>query len=377
MWQQIPGEYRSILRRLIVTQGDTEPASVEQQRLLGHTAPSLYDLRNLFQVNVEEGRHLWAMVYLLHAYFGRDGREEAEELLERHSGDANKPRILGTFNEPISDWLSFFMFTYFTDRDGKFQLKSLAESSFDPLARTCQFMLTEEAHHMFVGDTGISRVIRRTLEVMKELGTEDPIAIRKAGAVDLATIQKYLNFWFSSSLDLFGADVSSNAASYFANGLKGRPDELQYEDHLASGQTYTLEVPDNDGGVKTEQIPMRNAMNEVTRNSYVRDCDIGVKRWNRLIEKAGYTTRLSLPSTRFRRNIGSWAGISTDPAGRPISRAEFDAHKADWLPDEADRSFVHSLMQGVFGRGKMAAWIAPPDRGINNNPVDYEYVKLH
>jgi benzoyl-CoA 2,3-epoxidase subunit B len=377
VWQQIPGEYRSILRRLIVTQGDTEPASVEQQRLLGHTAPSLYDLRNLFQVNVEEGRHLWAMVYLLHAYFGRDGREEAEELLERHSGDANKPRILGTFNEPISDWLSFFMFTYFTDRDGKFQLKSLAESSFDPLARTCQFMLTEEAHHMFVGDTGISRVIRRTLEVMKELGTEDPIAIRKAGAVDLATIQKYLNFWFSSSLDLFGADVSSNAASYFANGLKGRPDEMQYEDHLASGQTYTLEVPDNDGGVKTEQIPMRNAMNEVTRNSYVRDCDIGVKRWNRLIEKAGYTTRLSLPSTRFRRNIGSWAGISTDPAGRPINRAEFDAHKADWLPDEADRSFVHSLMQGVFDRGKMAAWIAPPDRGINNNPIDYEYVKLH
>jgi benzoyl-CoA 2,3-dioxygenase component B len=377
VWQQIPGEYRSILRRLIVTQGDTEPASVEQQRLLGHTAPSIYDLRNLFQVNVEEGRHLWAMVYLLHAYFGRDGREEAEELLERHSGDANKPRILGTFNEPISDWLSFFMFTYFTDRDGKFQLKSLAESSFDPLARTCQFMLTEEAHHMFVGDTGISRVIRRTLEVMKELGTEDPIAIRKAGAVDLATIQKYLNFWFSSSLDLFGADVSSNAASYFANGLKGRPDEMQYEDHLASGQTYTLEVPDKDGGVKTEQIPMRNAMNEVTRNSYVRDCDIGVKRWNRLIEKAGYTTRLSLPSTRFRRNIGSWAGISTDPAGRPINRAEFDAHKADWLPDEADRSFVHSLMQGVFDRGKMAAWIAPPDRGINNNPVDYEYVKLH
>jgi benzoyl-CoA 2,3-epoxidase subunit B len=377
VWQQIPGEYRSILRRLIVTQGDTEPASVEQQRLLGHTAPSLYDLRNLFQVNVEEGRHLWAMVYLLHAYFGRDGREEAEELLERHSGDANKPRILGTFNEPISDWLSFFMFTYFTDRDGKFQLKSLAESSFDPLARTCQFMLTEEAHHMFVGDTGISRVIRRSLEVMKELGTEDPIAIRKAGAVDLATIQKYLNFWFSSSLDLFGADVSSNAASYFANGLKGRPDEMQYEDHLASGQTYTLEVPDNDGGVKTEQIPMRNAMNEVTRNSYVRDCDIGVKRWNRLIEKAGYTTRLSLPSTRFRRNIGSWAGISTDPAGRPINRAEFDARKADWLPDEADRSFVHSLMQGVFDRGKMAAWIAPPDRGINNNPIDYEYVKLH
>src|SRR6187455_1577008 len=170
-WQEVPGEFRSTFRRLIVTQGDTEPASVEQQRLLGHTAPSLYDLRNLFQVNVEEGRHLWAMVYLLHAYFGRDGREEAEGLLDRHAGDADKPRILSTFNEPINDWLSFYMFAYFTDRDGKFQLKALAESGFDPLARTCQFMLTEEAHHMFVGDTGIGRIVRRTVEVMNELKT--------------------------------------------------------------------------------------------------------------------------------------------------------------------------------------------------------------
>src|SRR6187401_52707 len=197
VWDEVPGEFRNMLRRLIVTQGDTEPASVEQQRDLGATAPSLYDLRNLFQVNVEEGRHLWAMVYLLHAYFGRDGREEAEGLLERHAGDADKPRILSTFNEPIRDWLSFFMFAYFTDRDGKYQLKALAESGFDPLARTCQFMLTEEAHHMFVGDTGIGRVVRRTVEVMNELRTDDPVKIRAAGAIDLNTIQKYMNFWFS------------------------------------------------------------------------------------------------------------------------------------------------------------------------------------
>ena len=131
-WQQVPGDYRNALRRIIVTQGDTEPASVEQQRLLGHCAPSLYDLRNLFQVNVEEGRHLWAMVYLLHRYFGRDGREEAEALLERRSGNSDSPRILGAFNEPISDWLSFFCFTTFTDRDGKYQLRALAESGFDP-----------------------------------------------------------------------------------------------------------------------------------------------------------------------------------------------------------------------------------------------------
>jgi benzoyl-CoA 2,3-dioxygenase component B len=370
-WQQVPGEHRSALRRLIVTQGDTEPASVEQQRLLGLTCPSLYDLRGLFQVNVEEGRHLWAMVYLLHAYFGRDGREEAEELLQRHSGDQEKPRILGTFNEPISDWLSFYMFTYFTDRDGKYQLKSLAESAFDPLARTCQFMLTEEAHHMFIGDTGIARVTRRTLEVMKELGVEDPDAVRRAGAIDLPTIQRYMNFWFSSAVDLFGSESSSNAATYFAAGLKGRPDEATYEDHLALDSTYALETP---GGA--QDIPMRNAMNEVTRLSYIRDCELGLTRWNRMIEKAGFTFRYALPSSHFNRSIGIWANVPTDLEGRPTSQEEFDARTGDWLPTEADRIFVHSLMRPVTEPGKMAAWIAPPDRGINNLAVTYEYVRL-
>jgi benzoyl-CoA 2,3-dioxygenase component B len=238
-------------------------------------------------------------------------------------------------------------------------------------------MLTEEAHHMFVGDTGINRVVKRTLEVMKELNSDDPQAIRNAGAIDLPTVQRYLNFWFTSSLDLFGSETSSNAASYFANGLKGRPDEAQYEDHVALDQTYSLELPDGSGGVKGEQIPMRNAMNEVTRNSYVRDCEIGVKRWNRLIEKAGYPFRLTLPSTRFRRGIGNWAGVATTPDGTPIGAEQFSAHLHEWLPSDADRAFILSLMNGVNEQGKMAAWIAPPDRGINNNPVDYEYVKLH
>src|SRR6201997_2278196 len=151
-WQQVPGEYRAELRRLIVIQGDTEPASVEQQRNLGASAPSLYDLRNLFQVNVEEGRNLWAMGYLLH----------------RNSGSADSPRILGAFNEETPDWLSFFMFTYFTDRDGKYQLGTLKESAFDPLSRTCEFMLKEEAHHMFVGTTGLDRVVDRTAQLMIE-----------------------------------------------------------------------------------------------------------------------------------------------------------------------------------------------------------------
>ncbi|HYJ20108.1 MAG TPA: benzoyl-CoA 2,3-epoxidase subunit BoxB [Burkholderiales bacterium] len=372
VWQQVPGELRSQFRRIIVTQGDTEPASVEQQQRLGLTCPSLYDLRNLFQVNVEEGRHLWAMVYLLHAHFGRDGREEAEELLCRHSGDVDKPRILGTFNEPISDWLSFFMFTYFTDRDGKFQLKSLAESGFDPLARTCRFMLTEEAHHMFVGETGIGRVVKRTLEVMKEIGSDDPARVRAQGAVDLPTIQRYMNFWFTSSLDLFGSEVSSNAASSFANGVKGRPDETQYEDHICGDASYELETPQG-----RETVSLRNAMNEVMRGSYIKDCELGMKRWNMAIQRAGHDFKLSLPSARFRRSIGAWVNVPTDPAGQSVSREEYDRRMPEWIPSESDRAFVHSLMQRVIEPGKMAGWIAPPDRGINNLPVDYEYVKLN
>jgi benzoyl-CoA 2,3-dioxygenase component B len=376
VWQQVPGEYRADLRRLIVTQGDTEPASVEQQRLLGQTCPSLYDMRNLFQVNVEEGRHLWAMVYLLHAYFGRDGREEAEELLARHSGDIDNPRILTTFNEPIDDWMSFFCFTYFTDRDGKFQLKMLAESGFDPLSRTCRFMLTEEAHHMFVGETGLGRVIKRALEVMEEYKTDDPAIVRKAGAIDLPTIQKYLNFWFSSAQDLFGADQSTNAANYFANGLKGRPDEDQYEDHVAKEGSYNLEEVLEDGTVKAIEVAERNAMNAIARRAYIKDCEIGVKRWNRLIEKAGQDFKITLPSERFRRTVGAFAGFHFTPEGEPLSAEKWEKMKHQWIPSDADRAYVKSLMKQVTEPGKMAGWIAPPDRGINNLPVDYEYVKL-
>ncbi|MDJ0686628.1 MAG: benzoyl-CoA 2,3-epoxidase subunit BoxB [Alphaproteobacteria bacterium] len=377
-WQEVPGEFRAPLRNLIVTQGDTEPASVEQQRLLGQTCPSLYDLRNLFQVNVEEGRHLWAMVYLLHAHFGRDGREEAEELLHRHSGDPDNPRILGTFNEPIDDWLSFFMFTYFTDRDGKFQLKSLAESGFDPLARTCQFMLTEEAHHMFVGETGIGRIIKRTNQMMADLKTDDPETLRKAGVIDLPLLQRYVNFWFSSCMDLFGSESSSNAATYFANGLKGRPDEkLKFEDHVVADAVYELEVPNGVEGPTIQEIPMRNAMNDIVRRAYIDDCRIGLTRWNRSIKKAGFDVEITLPSPHFRRSVGPWAGVHTDPAGNRVSAETFAAKASTWLPTEADRAYVKSLMVAVTEPGKMAGWIAPPDRGINSQAVNYDYVRIH
>ena len=370
VWEEVPGEHRNALRRIIVTQADTEPASVEQQRLLGRTCPSMYDLRNIFQVNVEEGRHLWAMVYLLHRFFGRDGREEADELLARRSGTGDKPRILNTFNEPIDDWLSFFMFAMFTDRDGKFQLAALAQSGFDPLARTTRFMLTEEAHHLFVGESGVDRVVQRCAELMA--AGKDP---RKEHAVPLDVIQRYINFWFSLSLDLFGGEVSSNAADFFASGLKGRFREDTLEEHTGMGQTYKLEVPEG-GKLVEQEVPLRNAMNEVLRDEYVKDCQRAVDRWNKTLVRAGNRgLSLFLPHRRFHRAVGPCAGSFFDLQGRMISEAEFKAHEAEWLPTAEDREYVKSLMHPVVDPGKVASWIAPPAKGINGMPVEYEYVK--
>jgi benzoyl-CoA 2,3-dioxygenase component B len=219
-------------------------------------------------------------------------------------------------------------------------------------------------------------VVRRTLEVMKELGTDDPEAVRRAGAVDLPLLQRYLNFWFSSSLDLFGSEVSSNAATTFANGIKGRPDEGQYEEHVCKDATMEIEMPDEAGGIRVESVGLRNAMNEIARSAYAKDCELGLKRWNMQIQRAGFDYRLALPSSRFRRQIGAWASVPTDLQGKPITRAAYEQGLRDWLPTDADRAFVHSLMQRVVEPGKIAGWIAPPDRGINSLPVDYEYVRL-
>jgi benzoyl-CoA 2,3-dioxygenase component B len=376
-WQDVPGEHRANLRRIIVTQGDTEPASVEQQRHLGKTAPSLYDLRNLFQVNVEEGRHLWAMVYLLHRYFGRDGREEAEALLERRSGDADHPRILGAFNERTPDWLAYFMFTYFTDRDGKFQLNALAESGFDPLARTTKFMLTEEAHHMFVGESGVSRIIQRTCEVMREHKLQDPAAIRARGVIDLPTIQRYLNFHYSVTIDLFGADQSSNAAIFYSAGLKGRFEETKRsDDHVLKGASYPI-IDVVDGRLGEREAPMLNALNEVLRDDFIKDSLQGIGRWNKVIEKHAVAFRLQAPHKAFNRRIGTLAALHVTPDGRIVDEATWQAGAREWLPSDDDRAFVTSLMGGVHEPGRFANWIAPPARGINNQPLDFAYVRFN
>src|SRR5436309_15330615 len=377
-YQEVPGEFRNALRRIIVTQGDTEPASVEQQRRLGHTCPSLYDLRNLFQVNVEEGRHLWAMVYLLHGYFGRDGRDEADALLERRSGNPDRPRILEAFNQPCDDWLNFFSFTLFPDRDGKFQLCALTESGFDPLARTCRFMLTEEAHHMFVGETGVSRIIQRTCEVMKENKVEDPADLRALGVIDLETIQKYLNFHYSVTLDLYGSDVSSNAANYFTSGLKGRFEETKInDDHVLSESLYPVYEVIGDK-IARKEVPALTALNERLRDDYIREIESGISRWQRVIDKAGIPFRLTLPHKGFHRAIGNFAGHFISIDGEVLSEDAWKKQEYKWLPSPQDHAFVQSLMSGrVVEPGKFANWIAPPARGINNQPLNFEYVRFN
>ncbi|HWG60414.1 MAG TPA: benzoyl-CoA 2,3-epoxidase subunit BoxB [Streptosporangiaceae bacterium] len=372
-WQQVPGEYRAPLRRLIVIQGDTEPASVEQQCNLGATAPSLYDMRNLFQVNVEEGRHLWAMVYLLHAYFGREGREEAEELLHRNSGSVDSPRILGAFNEETPDWLSFFLFTYFTDRDGKYQLGTLKESAFDPLSRTCEFMLKEESHHMMVGTTGIDRVVERTAQVTRETDSDDVAA---SGAIPVPVLQKYLNFHYSVTLDLFGGETSTNVANYYTAGVKGRWSEgRRKDDHRLTSESILVDAL-VDGAIGQTEVGALVGLNTDLRREYIGDCQNGVNRWNKILDEAGLPHRLRLPHVAFNRQVGAFAGIEATPDGEVLGAEEWSRRKGEWLPTDVDKTYVRSLMRPVHERGKIAAWIAPPRNGINGKPFDYDYVHL-
>ena len=355
----------------VVVQGDTEPASVEQQRHLCLTAPSLYDMRNLFQVNVEEGRHLWAMVYLLHRYFGRDGRDEADEMLERHSGDVDHPRILGAFNEPTPDWLSFFFFTYFTDRDGKFQLASLRESAFDPLSRTCEFMLKEEAHHMFVGATGVGRVVQRTVDLMKEHDTEDVRALSAA----------------STSRRCSATSTSTTACRSTCSAPRRRRTprttsrRVSRDDSKRSVVTTTTSLRDAtasvpavvDGAVGEREVPALSALNETLRDDYTADCAKGIDRWNRTLAR-------SVPScgcrmSGFNRRVGAFAAASRQPRRAHRRRRHVGRELRLVAADRRRRAFVRSLMQPVIEPGKMAGWIAPPAAGINGKPVEFEYVE--
>lgn len=228
---------------------------------------------------------------------------------------------------------------------------------------------------MFVGETGVLRVVERTAQRMANDKLEHPDKIRAAGLIDLPTVQRYLNLWYSLSLDLFGGEISSNAATYFATGMKGRAKEAEFEDHAALEGAYAMDVV-RDGKLRQEDVPMRNAMNEVLRDAYVADCQRGVDKWNRAIAAHGIPFELTLPSRRFHRQIGLYSGLHFDPRGELVTKEQWEANESAWLPSDADKQFVKSLMQRpVFDPKQMASWIAPPKQGIKGRAVDFEYVR--
>jgi len=214
--------------------------------------------------------------------------------------------------------------------------------------------------------------VQRSCELMKRDPNQDA---RRMGGIDLPTIQKYINLWYSLSADLFGGEISTNAANYFGSSLKGRNQEGALSEHQAKEQFYKMVIYE-DGKLAEQEIPLRNAMNEVLRDSYIEDCQRGVDRWNKVIQHAGISDLLKLPSRRFNRHIGIYAGLYCTPEGELISKEEWEKNRNQWLPDDSDRAYIQSLMKPVYELGKIANWIAPPVRGINNNPFEFAYVKF-
>ena len=303
---QIPNQQvRDALLNLIVYQGDTEFASVEQQRHLIKTAPSEYDLKSLLRVMSEEQRHGWQMCYLMVKFFGKTGAIEAKKQLERRSW--NNQRLLGSFNVPTDHWLDFFVFTEFVDRDGKFQLKMLSRSAFAPLARSMGPMLKEESFHLGTGHTGLKRVV-------------------KAGKVPIPIVQRYFNKWVPTAFDLFGVDSSTSARMFYVYGLKGRFDEGE-----------TTEAPDLDN------------LNERARLQYRDECAELVRQ----INEHATREKILLPDIKFHRGIGKYKGQHFTVEGKPWTGTEkaYEEYLAANLPTEADQR----VLQGIF---KQHDWIA-------------------
>ncbi len=298
---QIPNQsVRDALLNLIVYQGDTEFASVEQQRNLLDTAPTEYDRQALVRVNSEEMRHGWQMCYLLTNYFGDSGKLEAGKLLERRAfrGD----RLLDSFNAPVNNWLDFFTYTEFVDRDGKYQLTMLSHSAFAPLAESVTAMLKEEFFHMFTGHTGLTRIL-------------------KAGKIPVSIVQKYFNKWLSTAYDLFGTDHSSSAHWAYVWGLKGRFDEHEAGEPAA-----------------------KDKLNDLARNHYIAECAKLIDQLNALVPTG--QAKLYAPDLKFNRSIGEYFGKTYGVTGELLSPDAYKEHIAKVLPTTEDEKLLADIIKG-------------------------------
>jgi benzoyl-CoA 2,3-dioxygenase component B len=239
-------------------------------------------------------------------------------------------------------------------------------------------MLKEEAHHMMVGTTGVDRVVERTAQVMVENDTDEVGAL---GAIPLPVIQRYLNFHYSVSLDLFGGETSTNVANYYTAGLKGRwSEDRRQDDHRLTDDSIMVDalVDPGDGtrSISEVEVAALTGLNTDLRRQYIIDCRGGVNRWNKILADAGLPQRLKLPHIAFNRRVGAFAGIEATPDGHMLGTAEWERRQGEWLPTAVDKTYVRSLMRPVYERGRIAAWIAPPRNGINGKPFDYDYVHL-
>src|SRR5438874_1269154 len=298
--RQIPTQQmRDALMNMIVYQGDTEFASVEQQRNLLDNAPTDWDRRAITRVMIEEMRHGWQMCALLVDHFGYSGKVEAQKMLERRAFE-NK-RLLGAFNVDVDNWMGFFTYTDFVDRDGKFQLQMLKYSAFAPLGRSMSYMLREEAFHMGTGNDGLRRIVQ-------------------AGVIPGWLIQKYLNKWISSSYDLFGTDHSSSAHWAYVWGIKGRYDEP-----------------------KNEQEANLDDLNDYNRHLYRDEVAGLIERFNSVL-KAG-EAKLYAPDIKFNRMIGRWANQKVHPqTGAQLEDKEYDQQLPEFLPSAEDKKLLLEII---------------------------------
>ncbi|MAV59917.1 MAG: hypothetical protein CND89_01180 [Marine Group II euryarchaeote MED-G38] len=300
---QIPQQnIRDAIISMISVQGDTEFASVEQQNHLLATAPTEYDMKSALRIMCEEQRHGWQMAYVLCTYFGEQGVREAAKLLERNAQDGT--RILGSFNAPIDHWLDFFCFTHFIDRDGKYQLKMLSTSSFKPLAASMGPMLKEESFHLGTGANGLRRIV-------------------KQGVIPCELLQKYLNKWISTGLDLFGTDDSTSAQWAYVYGVKGRYDERESD-------------------VEAD----RAHLNEASRELYFQELRAEMRRIS-AVRKEGEPD-LFIPSDKFNRGIGMHAGENYTIVGDKFEGTdeEYQDYLASVLPtDEDEDKLINDYMK--------------------------------
>lgn len=290
-------EIKELLLKLITVQGDTELASVEQERRLLDRAPTERDRYSMVRINAEEMRHGWQMSYLLVRHFGDEGKREARKLLER-SAD-RKERLLGAFNEPMQDWLDFFTYTAFVDRDGMYQLKMLSHSGFAPLSRSMGPMLNEESFHLLTGLTGLQRVLR-------------------AGKVPVEIVQKVINRWLPRCYDLFGMESSKGAGHAYQWGLKGRFNEPE---------------------AGSLEDPIR--INEHARGLYWKECKNLVELLNK--EIPADWPKLYAPDLKFNRQVGEQKGQAYSVKGDRLDRDAYERHLQQVLPSHADRQRIQEI----------------------------------